>query len=221
MKTEKDKEGVVGEFDRRAEEYDHWFENSLLFDIELSGLQDLETEFGHPGLEIGVGPGRFARELLIDYGLDPAFTPLLMANKRGVKTVQARGEFLPFASGSMAAVFILFTLCFLAAPFKVLEESYRVLGLHGHLILGIIPSSGPWGQYLQAKKEKSHPFYRYASFYEGSYWQNILADFPFLMVEGRSTLFQPPDQLTGPESSRPGIWRQAGFQITVWEKTKT
>lgn len=218
MASEKEKEGVASVFDRRAEEYDQWFENSLLFDTELLALRELETGFGHPRLEIGVGPGRFARELLIDYGLDPAFSPLVMAGRRGVQPVQGPAEFLPFASGSLAAVFILFTLCFLADPFKALEECYRVLRPRGHLILGIIPSTGSWGQYLQAKKREGHPFYRYAHFYESSYVQETLARFSFALVESRATLFQPPGQLTGMESSGPGIRREAGFQVMVGEK---
>ncbi len=207
-------------FDRRTKEYDRWFENSPLFDIELSALHNLETEFDHPGLEIGVGSGRFARELLIDYGLDPAFNPLILAGGRGIEVIHARGESLPFAPDAMAAVYILFTLCFIADPLRVLEESFRVLWPRGHLILGFIPSTGPWGQYLQRKKAEGHPFYRYASFYDGKALAKILQDLFFSVVESRATLFQPPEELTSLESSRQGIRREAGFQIIVAEKSK-
>lgn len=205
-------------FNSRAKEYDQWFEDSLLFVVELSCLRDLKTKIERPGLEIGVGPGRFARELLIDYGLDPAPAPLVLARRRGIKVVQAVGESLPFRSGSLAAVYILFTFCFLSEPLKVLQESFRILKPSGQVIVGIISSSSAWGRSLMVKKENNHPFYRYARFYEGDYLRDLLYLHSFHPVDSRSILFQPPERLDRLERSRPGIWPEAGFQVIVGEK---
>ena len=48
-------------FDERAEEYDAWFEGSLLFAIERAALKELTTPLASPKLEVGVGPGRLLR----------------------------------------------------------------------------------------------------------------------------------------------------------------
>lgn len=75
-------------FDERAAEYDAWFDESLLFAIELAALQELATPLLGPKLEIGVGPGRFAEALGVEFGVDPALAPLALAKKRGVRVSQ-------------------------------------------------------------------------------------------------------------------------------------
>ena len=70
--TEGGKSGVpaVRVFHEHAKIYDSWYENSLVFAIELAALQSLQTVMKGPGIEIGVGPGRFAREIGLEFGLD-------------------------------------------------------------------------------------------------------------------------------------------------------
>jgi len=205
-------------FHDKAEDYDKWFDDSLLFDIELAALRELQTPLAAPKVEVGVGPGRFARALQVAVGVDPALAPLKLARQRNINVIQAIGEQLPFAGGIAGSVFILFTLCFLAEPKKVLGECHRILRPGGHLVLGMVPASGAWGRALQAKKEKNHPFYRYASFYQA--WQVIdwLQEEGFVMLESRSSLMQGPEQLRELEHSRPGLDEKAGFCILVGEK---
>ena len=70
---------AAGVFDERAAEYDAWFENSLLFAIERAALQELATPLLDPKLEVGVGPGRFAEALGVEFGVDSALGPLAFA----------------------------------------------------------------------------------------------------------------------------------------------
>ena len=140
-------------FHERAEEYDSWFENSLLFAIEKAAIQSLNIAFSRPALEIGVGPGRFAEALQIPFGIDPAFAPLVLAQKRGISTCQAIAEELPFASSSLGAIFLLFTLCFLESPTRFLQECGRVLRPEAPLVIGFVPAGSAWGQNLLRKKE--------------------------------------------------------------------
>ena len=202
----------------RADEYDQWFEGSLLFDIELAAINGLATKTSQPQLEIGVGPGRFAERLEIAFGVDPALAPLKLAKKRGVHACQAVGENLPLGDQSVATVYLLFTLCFLNDPCQVFAEINRCLQDKGHLILGMVPDSGPWGQELNLKKEKNHPFYRYARFYEIDEVQKWLAKAGLRTVEIRSSLYQPPDKVKTVELSRQGVEKGAGFVVLAAQK---
>ena len=127
-------------FHEHAEEYDNWHTDSLVFAIELSALKSLQTKVGGPGMEIGVGPGHFARELGLQFGLDPAWNPLVRASRRGIQCCQGFGEQLPVKDKSLGVIYLLFTLCFAADPKKVLVECCRCLRDDGHLVVGIIPA---------------------------------------------------------------------------------
>jgi ubiquinone/menaquinone biosynthesis C-methylase UbiE len=205
-------------FHDRAEDYDRWFDNSLLFAIELAALRELRTPLAGPKIEVGVGPGRFARALQVAIGVDPALAPLKLARSRNINVIRAIGEQLPFAGGSAGSVYILFTLCFLAEPRKALGECHRILRPNGHLVLGMVPAAGAWGLALQAKKEKNHPFYRHASFYQAGQAADWLREEGFALVESRSSLFQGPAELREMEHSRPGLDERAGFCLLVGEK---
>lgn len=202
-------------FDERAEEYDAWFEESLLFAIERGALQELVTPLCGPKLEIGVGPGRFAEALGVEFGIDPALSPLLFAKKRGVQVCQAVGEALPYGGQSVGTVLLLFTYCFLADPIPVLRECRRVLKPGGHLVLGLIVADSPWGGMLQQKKEAGHPFYQQARFYDPAEVEQCLVGCGFVVEERRSGLAQPPEALREMERSREGLVSQAGFAILV------
>ena len=205
-------------FHDKAEDYDKWFDDSLLFDIELAAVRELQTPLAAPKIEVGVGPGRFARALQVAIGVDPALAPLKLARARNINVIQAIGEQLPFAGRSAGSVYILFTLCFLAEPKKVLGECHRILRLGGHLVLGMVPASGAWGKALQAKKEKNHPFYRHAFFYQARQVADWLPEAGFAVMESRSSLFQGPEELREMEHSRPGLDEKAGFCLLVGEK---
>jgi ubiquinone/menaquinone biosynthesis C-methylase UbiE len=202
-------------FDERAKEYDAWFEDSLLFAIERAALQELVTPLLSPKLEIGVGPGRFAEALGVEFGIDPALAPLALAGKRGVRVSRAMGEALPFAGQSMQTVLLLFTFCFLVDPRPVLRECRRVLKPGGHLVLGIIVADSPWGRMLRQKKEDGHPFYRQARFYAPREVEQYLVGCGFVVAERRSSLIQPPEALRELEHSQAGLVSQAGFAVLV------
>jgi SAM-dependent methyltransferase len=206
-------------FDRKAAEYDSWFEESLLFDIELAALKEVKTPLLGPKLEIGVGPGRFAKETDVAFGVDPAINPLYLSQKRGIEVIQATGEDLPMGSSCMGTVYLLFALCFLSDPLQVIKESSRVLRGGGHLVLGVIPSLGSWGQSLEEKKKDGHPFYEYARFYDMIVIESWLKKAGFQLVETRSSLFQSPDSLKEFEHSRSGASPDAGFWVLVARKS--
>lgn len=198
-------------FHECATEYDSWFEDSLLFDIESAAIKALKSPAVTPALEIGVGPGRFAQELGSDFGIDPANAPLYLSAKREIKVCQAVGESLPFVSSCFARVSIFFTLCFVQNPAQVLKECHRVLKKDGHLLLGFVPITSQWGKALLKKKETGHPFYEYAHFFSVKECQTLICNNGFAITKSSSSLYQKPDDVTIMEAAKPKLDGNAGF----------
>ena len=77
--------------------YDDWFQrHAAAYQSELLAVRALLPWSG-TGLSIGVGTGRFAGPMGIQVGIDPAHAVLVYARNRGITTVQATAEALPFA----------------------------------------------------------------------------------------------------------------------------
>lgn len=209
---------VAAVFHERAAEYDQWYEESLPFQIELKALQELGTVLSSPQLEVGAGPGRFAAALQVGFGIDPAFAPLKIAAGRGVLPCQAVGEALPVKPGRIKTIFLLFTLCFLESPEKVLAECRRALPAGGHIVLGIINGASSWGQMLLDKKKQGHAFYKHARLHGRDVVLAWLAGGGFSVVESRSALFQRPSEVRVLETSQTGLLAEAGFWVIVAQK---
>ncbi|MBW2328547.1 MAG: methyltransferase domain-containing protein [Deltaproteobacteria bacterium] len=205
-------------FQERAAEYDNWYEDSMLFETELAALQQITAPLPVPKLEIGAGPGRFAEQLGVTVGIDPASAALQRGQKRGIIGVVAIGEQLPLKSEATGTLFLLFTLCFLGDPDRVLVECRRVLKNDGRLVIGQIPAQSYWGQQLENKKKKGNPFYKHARFYTIEDTLTMLQQAGFALLESYSTLLGPPGSAKKPEVVQQGINEQAGFCVLVAEK---
>ncbi len=208
-------------FDLYAEDYDRWFdtpEGRVLFEIEVEAVRLLMKGLEKPFLEIGVGTGRFAKELGIDYGIDPSSRVLEIAERRGINVKEASGENLPFNDESFGGVFILFTLCFVENPERVLSEAKRVLKKGGGLIVGIINRESPWGQLYLKKRAEGHPIYKHARFYTVSEVVKM-AEMSGMTVETySSTLCQPPSETPHKEAVHKGLAEGAGFVCILARK---
>ena len=205
-------------FNKRAEEYDSWFENNPLFDIELKTLLAIRENLPRPRLEIGVGPGRFAQALEVDYGIDPAISPLQLATSRSIMVINAIGESIPLISASMGTVFMLFTLCFLTDPEHVLKECSRVIKPNGKLVIGMVPQLSEWGKLFNKKGDKGHPYYRHARFRTIAGTKEMLSQNGFAVIESWSTLLQSPDKPVMDETPQSGINEDAGFCVLITGK---
>ncbi len=209
-------------FNELAEEYDTWFENNPLFDLELKALCAIREKLPRPSLEIGVGPGRFARALEIDYGIDPAISTLQLAAGRSIMGIHAVGENIPFLAASMGSVYLLFTLCFLKDSGRVLKECSRVITSQGRLIIGMVPRFSAWGKQLSEKGENGHPFYRHARLRTIAETKEMLSRNGFAVIESWSTLLQSPDKPGADgETPRFGMNEDAGFCVLVTCKEET
>ncbi len=182
-------------FNTYADEYDTWFDSepgATIFAMELACLQPLLHSYPRPYLEVGVGSGRFAQALGIEYGVEPAPALLKKASARGLEVKRASGEKLPFLDSSFGGILIALTLCFVDDPAQVLREVSRMLTPEGGLVLGLILKDSPWAELYAAKAREGHPIYSKARFFPGDKVENLLKQSGFDEVQYRSILFQPP-----------------------------
>ena len=202
-------------FNANAKEYDSWYDTSPLFAIELAAIRATTIRFVRPGLEVGVGTGRFARALGVKFGLDPALSPLQLAHHRSIIPINGIGEQLPVRTQSIGTVYLFFTLCFLADPAAVFTECFRVLKPEGLMVIGFIPRLSPWGKHLSSKGRENHPYYRFARFQTVAETGALLAGSGFTILEAWSTLFQPPAPHLAFEHPKPGASENAGCCVLL------
>ena len=202
-------------FDVFAERYDNWYDKPFgksAFRLEKECIEFLCEDLAKPFLEVGVGTGRFAAALNVEYGVDRSIGVSRFAKKRGIKVVKGDGQKLPFADESFGAVFIVVTLCFVDDPLKLLEEAARVSKKDGSIILGLILKESPWAAFYEKKGEKGNVFYKIARFYSFEEVESMLGNVGLQIEEMRSTMFQRPT--VNPldfEFSRKGFFKEAGF----------
>ena len=154
--------------DDASAEYDAWFDSALgrrVFAQEVACLQKLMHPASGRWLEVGVGSGRFAAALGVKEGIDPSAAMLAMARQRGIQTVHAAGECLPYAQECFDGVLMATTLCFLADPARAFHECCRVLKDSGRLVVGLIPANSSWGRLYARKAAGGHPVYSAATFH--------------------------------------------------------
>ena len=209
-------EEITKAFDRISDDYDNWYEKAnAIFESEIRAIKHLLPldPAGRMTLEIGTGTGRFASALGIEFGADPSFNMLRLAKKRGVESVLAAGEDLPFKDQAFTTIFIIFALCFFREPLKVLKESFRVLGAGDTLILAFVNRDSCWGESYEAKKKEGHPIYRHARFYTYEEVEVLLSQAGLQIVKVCSTLFQSPDEVAEIEDPRKGFVNKAGLIV--------
>jgi ubiquinone/menaquinone biosynthesis C-methylase UbiE len=221
-KGSKDNLDVEYMFDTFAERYDKWYDKPFgktAFKLEKECIEFLCRNLKRPFLEIGVGTGRFAVALKVEYGVDKSIGVLKFAKERGIKVIRGEGENTPFVDGSFGAVFLIVTLCFVDDPIKVLKEASRVLKDDGSVILSLILKESPWASFYEKKGEEGNVFYKIAKFYTVSELKSMLKNVGLQISGVRSTIFQPPtEEPLHFELSREGYYKEAGFVAIKTQK---
>lgn len=177
-------------------EYEAWFEqHPEVYQAELSALQKLVPSEGL-SLEIGIGTGRFALPLKIEFGVEPALAMATLTQERGIPVCQAYGERLPFRDATFDYVVAMTVICFVAEVPKLLSEIHRVLKLHCPVIIGFIDRESPLGKsYVQRQAESA--FYRGAHFYAAQEVQKFLQQAKFSHLRAVQTLNGLSNKLPG------------------------
>lgn len=155
--------------------YDAWFErHEAAYLSELLAVRALLPWEGR-GLEIGVGTGRFAGPLGVEYGIDPVPEMLAHARARGVRAAQARAAALPFAAATFDHALVVTTLCFVDDARAMMREATRVLRPGGALVIAFIDRESPLGRSYLAFQSES-VFYREATFFSAAEVEALLRE---------------------------------------------
>jgi ubiquinone/menaquinone biosynthesis C-methylase UbiE len=201
-------------FDRYYKRYDAWYdENRFAYLSEIEAVKKVLPKKGR-GLEIGVGTGRFAGVLGIEYGIDPSKKMLEIAKKRGVNVKLGYGEKLPYEDSFFDYVAIIISLCFVKSPLKVLAEARRVLKDKGKIIIGIINKDSFLGKFYQRKKSV---FYKHANFLNTEEVIDLLKSIGFSRFSYYQTIFDYPDKLNSIQKPQKGFGK-GGFVVISGEK---
>lgn len=190
-------------FQEHTDRYEEWFETyEAAYGSEVAALRSLRPEGGR-GLEVGVGSGRFADPLAIEYGIDPASDMLSIAVNRGVNGVIGVAEALPFRPGTFDLGLLVTTICFVEDLGETLREVGRVLRPGGHVLLGYIDKDSRVGRKYQEIQDES-PFYRDATFHTTDGVLETLEAVGFGDFEVRQTIFEMPADMIDPDPVREG-----------------
>jgi ubiquinone/menaquinone biosynthesis C-methylase UbiE len=201
-------------FDQYYKRYDAWYDkHKFAYLSELEVLKKVIPKKAK-GLEIGVGTGRFAHTLGIQYGIDPSKKMLEIAKKRGIEVKLGYGEKLPFKNCSFDYVAIIITLCFVKDPIKVLGEARRVLKKNGKFIIGIIDKDSFLGKFYRKKKSI---FYKQANFFGVKELTNLLESVGFKRFSYYQTIFKLPEKINSIEKPKKGFGK-GGFVVISGEK---
>ena len=194
-------------FDKHYQEYDAWYDrNKFAYLSELEAVKKVLPQTGY-GLEVGVGSGRFAAPLGIAVGVDSSEKMVELAQKRGVDARVESGENLSFDASTFDYVAIIFTLCFVQDPKKVLKESARALKKGGKIIIGIVDKDSFLGKFYE---EKESIFYKEAQFFSVKETIKLLEEHGFEDFLYYQTLFDYPEKIKAVEKPLEGCGK-GGF----------
>ncbi len=196
-------------FDKHYKKYDAWYEkNKFAYFSELKALRKVLPKRGK-GFEVGVGTGRFASALDVEYGLDPSLKMARIAGERGVKVEIGRGEKLPFKNQKFDFCLVVITISFVKEPGKVIKEIKRVLKKKGKLIVGMIDRESFLGRFYQRKKSE---FYKQAHLFSPPQAVTLLKKAGFKKFSFWQTIFHLPQKIKYVEKPKIGFGK-GGFVV--------
>jgi SAM-dependent methyltransferase len=191
-------------FEKYAEEYEAWFEkNPWAYNSEVEALRTQLPASGL-GVEIGVGSGRFAGPLGIKVGVDPSASMRALAERRGIRGMDAKAEKLPFEDASFDYVLMVTTICFLDDVLAAFREVIRILKPEGVFVIGFVDKDSVLGRQYQEKKDKSK-FYRSARFYSPGEVTSMAREAGFKRFSYVQTLFGSIREMDRTDSLKEGV----------------
>lgn len=179
-------------YDQYASEYDQWFDkHANFFQSELLALMKAVPQ-NELGIEIGVGSGRFAHQLNIQYGVEPSEGMGELARKKGIKVIRAVAEDLPIDNQTYDFVIMVTTVCFLSDIQKAFSEVTRILKPQGAFIIGLIDRNSELGKKYEQEKA-ANKFYKDAHFHSTDELSQLLSESGFGGFSYWQTLIHPSE----------------------------
>lgn len=211
---------VVTVFDQQTQQYDDWFDgHESVYQAELAALRKFVPATGM-GIDVGVGTGRFALPLGVQFGLDPSRAMLQVARRRGIQVCQAIGERMPFGDRQFDLVLLVTVICFVDNVPALFRELRRVLKTDGQLIIGFINRESEGGRLYESHKD-ANMFYRDARFYSVAEMADWVKEAGFGSLRWCQTLFGDPREGTTKDLEVRDGSRDGAFVVLSAQKIDT
>lgn len=193
-------------FEQHTEQYEKWFDdNPAAYRSELNAVRRVFPSSGE-GVEIGVGTGRFAVPLGVEFGIEPSARMAAIARQKGILVVRATGEHVPLADAEFDVALMVTTLCFLDDIPKTFNEVHRILRDGGNFIIGFVDKNSPIGKQYELHKSES-AFYSQATFYSIEEVLRLLKEAGFYDFVTVQTIFRPLSEMKDEDPVEPGHGR--------------
>ncbi len=149
-----------------AKEYDGWYDKRAdLYLKELSCLSKLKR--GKSCLDVGGGTGRFSDWLTVDLSLNM----LKVARSKGLESINASCEALPFRDQSFPCAIAVTLFCFVKDPNLCLREMLRVAS---EVVICIIEKGSKLAKTYEEKGKRGHIIFSKAEFLPLSFFLSRL-----------------------------------------------
>lgn len=173
-------------FEKHYTDYEQWYEDHPKEYGDQVGFLKKFIPRGK-GVEIGVGTGRFASALGIEYGVDYVPEMVEISRKKGIEAYLSDAADLPFSDKSFDFSFNMVTMCFLEKPKEALMESKRIAK---EVITAILDKDS---EYIQNIIRNPTGFYRYAVFYNEKELVEMYSSAGFVNIRVHSGSFTTSD----------------------------
>jgi len=195
---------IYNHFHQHVLENDSWLDrHPHVFQSELEAIREVLPHGDKlMGIEVGLGTGRFAKALGIKEGIEPSQNMREAAAMKGILTVDAVAEHLPYRDLTFDFLLMVFSICFFKRIDSAFNEASRVLKNNGALIIGFIDKESTIGQYFQQKANTD--FYEHANLHSVEKILNELTQVGFRHFTLKQTLFGDLDKINSLQPSLNG-----------------
>jgi len=173
-------------FDNLVSDYEEWFEkHPEIYEEEIKTIKVLLPN--GRGMEVGVGTGRFAAPLGINFGIEPSKKMAEVAREKNIEVAEISAEEMNFKE-EFDFILMVTTICFVKNPLKTIENCYKALKNEGYLLMAFVDLDSSLGKFYEKNKEKSK-FYKYATFFTKNDIINLMKKAGFIDFECRENLY--------------------------------